>query len=58
MSPPLISMFKFGNSRDSDIDSHPGVETKGADEGYTPDLKNSARQAMKAWIAQEVENYW
>lgn len=59
MSPPLIGMFKIESSRDSDnMDIPDGVEIKGADEGYTLNLKDSARQAMKAWVAQEVENYW
>lgn len=59
MSPPLIGMFKIESARDSDnMDIPDGVEIKGADEGYTLNLKDSARQAMKAWVAQEVENYW
>lgn len=52
VTPPLISMFKTGSSRDSDINGggrNPdgGV---GNEKGSSKNLKNSARKAMKEWV--------
>lgn len=52
VTPPLISMFKTGSSRDSDINGG-GKNPDGGvgnEKGSSKNLRKSARKAMKEWV--------
>ncbi|KAE9970638.1 hypothetical protein BLS_004806 [Venturia inaequalis] len=60
-APAIFAMFKTNSSRDSDIQTFKSSNKKVANaDGHTPQIRESARVAMKDFYAHETpaEEYW